>query len=123
VPLNAGEWERLDEMRGQLPRSRYVRQVLFGRRDPPAAVEETIQAQQDEAGEAIVTTPPPVAKELLVLPRGGDWVYTERSATAGTLRIGTNELDLVGVELEGQADGSTHLRFSDRSLVRTVRGE
>lgn len=136
VRVTPDELELLDELCGGKPnRSEYVRLQLFG------AVERTIQreAKPVEASAPIEEPPAPPAKELLILPPAGSadakgWLYAyqPRNATSGTLVMLSidarshgqrMEVDLVGVELETQPDGSTHLRFSDRSLVRMTSGE
>lgn len=137
VPMSDAQRELLDQLRGPLSRAEFARLRMFSTLCDamPATV-----TSQDEAGEAIADAPPPPPKHELILPPAGHvdaqgWLstYEPRSRDAGSLvmvctrrdeKLGARvEIDLVGVELEPQADGSTLLRFADRSLVRKVRTE
>jgi hypothetical protein len=145
VLITAEEKSRLDEMRGSLSRGAFIRSRVFGPA-PMLSMQNGSEiifaplAEQDEAGATIEVEPPPAPKEQLVLPPEGKadaqgWLHTfePKGKDTGTLvmiciRPGSKfgvryEVDLIGVELEPQADGSTVLRYGDRTLVRTGGGE
>jgi hypothetical protein len=123
IYLSTRELELLGPHVGPYGFSEWARAVILGvlRSELPAAIE------------AVEAPPPRPAKEALRLPPWGEadadrcwyeWA-PNRKGDAGTLTIhaprGIKEVDLVGVEIEA-GDGVT-LRFSDRSLVREIRGQ
>lgn len=138
LPLNAEERGWLDALRGSIPRTVYIRQLLHGAAgflpERMNQLGEALQgAQAAEVGSIAVPAPPsPPEKESLVLPELGKpdahgWHYRYmprfEGSPVGTLAFAQpgedwQEMDLIGVELERLEDGSTLVRFSDRSLVR-----
>lgn len=128
VPLSPGELDQLDALRGSEPRAVFVRRCIlqwpYRFEGVAAATAVPPVTQQDAPSAPIVEEPlpPPPAKQELRLPPNQRSAYTPKGKDWGTVRVGQYEFDVTGVELEEQADGSTVLRFADRSLVRVGEG-
>lgn len=129
----------IDLRRGPATRSAYVRALVLGGGVDPnqqagARVVDLISpphmpvmapvTQQDAPSAPIESAPVPAppAKRSLRLEPGQRELYEPRGRDWGTVRCDGYEFDVTGVELEEQADGSTVLRFADRSLVRVGEG-
>jgi hypothetical protein len=140
VPMTTAQRDQMDRLRGSLSRAEFARLRMFGTLcdEMPPGLKRTHEAmsalnpaslgsvaKQDEPQAAIeepAVPPQPIKQELRLTPNtkaGYEWI----GKGAVRVWVGQYEFDLAGVEVERDTDGSTLLRFAERSLVRTIGGE